>query len=156
GLVSVHAVNARHSAADAVATRDEPLVAQADSLYAALSDADATAASTFLAAGDELPARRQRYVAALRKASLEVSALGRRAGDNPQAARAVATIAAALPVYSGLVETARANDRQGFPVGAAYLRQASERMRAEILPAAGSLYALAARRLAADQRTATG
>ena len=54
--------------------------------------------------------------------------------DSPQAARAIAAIAASLPVYSGLVETARANNRQGFPVGAAYLRDASNLMRGRILP----------------------
>ena len=60
-----------------------------------------------------------------------------------------------LPVYSGLVETARANNRQGFPIGAAYLRQATALLTSSILPAAGRLYAAEARRLNDDYRTGT-
>jgi len=70
-------------------------------------------------------------------------------------AAAVAATGAELPVYSGLIETARANNRQGFPVGAAYLREASDLMRARILPAAGRLYAAEAQRLGDNQRTST-
>jgi hypothetical protein len=62
---------------------------------------------------------------------------------------------AELPVYSGLIETARANNGQGFPVGAAYLREASDLRRARILPAAGRLYAAEAQRLGDNQRTGT-
>ena len=55
-----------------------------------------------------------------------------------------------LPIYSGLIESARANNRQGFPVGAAYLRPASDLMRTQILPAASTLYQVEARRLGGD------
>jgi hypothetical protein len=58
-------------------------------------------------------------------------------------------------VYSGLVETARADNRQGFPVGAAYLRQASTLMREQLLPAANRLYDVEARRLSGDYRSGT-
>ena len=124
-------------------------------LYATLADADATAAATFLAGGLESPARRQRYLSDVRRASLQLTALSQRVQDSPQAARAIAAIAASLPVYSGLVETARANNRQGFPVGAAYLRDASDLMRGRILAAAGDLYRLEARRLSDHQAAAT-
>src|SRR5436190_893333 len=73
----------------------------------------------------------------------------------PQAARAIAAIAASLPEYTGLVETARANHRQGFPVGAAYLRDASELMRGRILASAGDLYRLETLRLNDHQAAAT-
>ena len=53
---------------------------------------------------------------------------------------AIATIAQQLPVYTGLVESARTNSRLDFPVGAAYLRRASDLMRTSILPAATSVY----------------
>src|SRR3954447_10106544 len=71
GLVSTRTVDARRGAAASIATRDEPLMVQAESLYASLSDADATAAATLIAGGVEAPARRQRYLAALRRASLQ-------------------------------------------------------------------------------------
>jgi hypothetical protein len=67
----------------------------------------------------------------------------------------VATVADRLPVYSGLIEAARANNRQGLPVGAAYLRRASGLMHDVILPAAGQLYGIEARRLDADYRSST-
>src|SRR4029079_661942 len=118
GVIAARTTDARRNAAAAVSPRDEQLMIQAESLYASLSDADATAAATFLAADTESPARRQRYLADLRRASLQLTALPGRAQDSPAVARAVAAVAVSLPVYSGLMETARANNRQGFPVGA--------------------------------------
>jgi hypothetical protein len=155
GVVFAGATGVRRDAADAVVTREEPLMVQAEGLYASLSDADATAAATFLEGGVEPAARRARYLADLRRASLQLTGLGRRVQGSPEAAAAVATIGVQLPVYSGLMETARANNRQGFPVGAAYLRQASDLMRLRILPAARRLYAVEARRLGEHQRTGT-
>jgi hypothetical protein len=145
----------RSSSADAVATRDEPVMVGAQRLYAALSDADATAATTYLRGGSEPPALRARYLAALRTASLQLADLGRRVKGSDEAA-AVAAIGADLPVYSGLLETARANNRQGLPVGAAYVREASQNyMRAMMLPASRQLYAAEARRLADHQHQGT-
>src|SRR5262249_40114488 len=133
GLAASLAANSRENATAAIATQSEPLLVEADRLYASLSDADATAATTFLTRGIEPPARRQRYLADLRASSTHLIALERRSGDSAVVRNAVATIAGQLPVYTGLVESARANNRQGLPVGAAYLRQASELMRATIL-----------------------
>lgn len=65
----------------------------------------------------------------------------------------MATIGQELPVYSGLVEAARANNRQGLPVGAAYLRQASALLTGTILPAASHLYAVEAARLSDNYGT---
>ena len=48
-------------------------------------------------------------------------------------------MAAQLPVYTGLVETARTLNREGLPLGQAYLGSASELMRGTILPAAEEL-----------------
>jgi hypothetical protein len=155
GLVLAGATTVRHEAVVAVATREEPLMVEADGLYAALSDADATAATTFLRGGIEPPALRARYLADLRRAGVQLSGLAQRVQGSPEAAAAVAAVSAQLPVYSGLIDTARANNRQGFPVGAAYLREGSDLMRNRILPAARRLYAVEARRLGDHQRTGT-
>jgi hypothetical protein len=154
GVVLVGVTAVQRNATDAVATRDEPLMVAADGLYASLSDADATAATTFLRGGTEPADLRARYLADLRRASVQLAGLGRRV-QGSSGAGAVAAIGAQLPVYSGLIETARANNRQGFPVGSAYLRQASDTMRRTILPAAGRLYAAEAERLGDNQRTGT-
>lgn len=53
-------------------------------------------------------------------------------------------------MYAGLVESARAENRQGFPLGGAYLRYASEQMRTVLLPAAAKLTAAENDALAAD------
>ncbi len=153
GALAASAVSARRQAAHSVATDTEPLLVTAEGLYASLSDADATAATTFLTGGLEPPARRERYAGDVRAASGEFATLAQQAGGSAQARAAVRTVARQLPVYSGLVETARADNRQGFPVGAAYLRRASMLMREELLPAAGRLYEVEARRLSGDYRS---
>jgi hypothetical protein len=155
GIAMATTAAARHEAADAVATRTEPLLVQSDRLYASLSDADATATTTFLISGLEPVARRQRYLADIASASARLTSLAEQVGSSADAREAVSVLSTRLPVYSGLVETARANNRQGRPVGAAYLRQASGIMRGEILPAAGRLYEIEARRLDADYRSST-
>jgi hypothetical protein len=153
GALAASAVSTRLQAAHSVATDTEPLLVTAEGLYASLSDADATAATTFLTGGLEAPAQRERYASDLRAASGQLAALARQAGGSTQARAAVQTLATQLPVYSGLVETARASNRQGFPVGAAYLRKASTLMREQVLPAAGQLYEVEARRLSGDYRS---
>jgi hypothetical protein len=45
-----------------------------------------------------------------------------------------------LPVYADEVGTARADNRIGYPLGAAYLREASTLLRGTLLPAASDIY----------------
>ena len=155
GVALATAAASRRQAADAVATRTEPLLVEADGLYASLSDADATATTTFLIGGLEPVARRRRYLGDLASASARLTTLTEQLGGSAEARAAVATLANGLPAYSGLIEAARANNRQGLPVGAAYLRRASGLMHDAILPAAGQLYGIEARRLDADYRSST-
>ncbi|MGH3519304.1 MAG: hypothetical protein ACRDQ7_18175 [Haloechinothrix sp.] len=133
----------------------EPLAAAAQQVYRALSDADATASSAFLSAGSEPPALRQRYENDLAQAGASLAKAASDAANVPQAAEQVDIISQRLPVYAGLVETARANNRLGYPVGASYLREASHLMRSTILPAARDLYVIDTERLAAEQDDAT-
>jgi hypothetical protein len=56
-----------------------------------------------------------------------------------------------LPVYTGLVETARSNNRSGNPVGSSYLGEASALMQSSLLPRAEGLYTDQASRVAGDQ-----
>lgn len=155
GVAMATAAASRREAADAVATRTGPLLVEADGLYSSLSDADATATTTFLIGGLEPVDRRRHYLADLASASERLTSLTDQVGDSAEARNAAATIATQLPVYSGLIEAARVNNRQGLPVGAAYLRRASGLMRTEILPAAGRIYETEARRLDADYRSST-
>ena len=58
----------------------------------------------------------------------------------PDAAAAAERLGANLAIYADRVEAARTNSRLELLVGAAYLRDASELMRTEILPAATAIY----------------
>jgi hypothetical protein len=140
GVVASVGVQQRAAEVERVTTRSGRLSVAAQQLYRALSDADATAAGAYLAGGIEPPALRDRFaddIAQAAGALAEVSAGGR-------GTQLVARIAAQLPVYTGLVETARTYNRQGLPLGAAYLREASGLMRGMLLPAAQDLYRAAA------------
>jgi hypothetical protein len=154
-VVAATATASRATATHAVGTQTEPLLTEAQSLYASLSDANATAATTFLTGGIEPPQRRARYLADVDTASRQLALLTRQVGDSPTARAAVSTIAQQLPVYTGLIETARADNRQVLPIGAAYVRQASGLMTGQILPAANDLYGVEAERLAADYSSGT-
>jgi hypothetical protein len=155
GIVATTAAIGRHDAANSVASSSEPQLLRAESLYASLSDADATAATTFLTGGIESAGRRARYLADIRAASGHLAELSRRAGSSSDTRVATAALATQLPVYTGLVESARANNRQGFPVGAAYLRRASNLMRGSLLPASERIYVDEAQRADADYRDGT-
>jgi len=150
------AVRDRDGTLTELTERREPLAVAAQQVYRALSDADATAASAFLSTGGEPEELRVRYE---NDVAMAGSSLGRAASD-PAASEAMAAqidvIGRQLPVYTGLVETARANNRQGFPVGASYLREASALMRSEILPAAERLYRIDTARVAERQHDAGG
>lgn len=155
GALAAWTVGQRASAAGAVATTSEPLSVDAQQIYRALSDADATAATAFLSGGLEPPAARARYEADIDRAAKSLAAATGTAGQVATGAR-LAILARNLPVYTGLVETARADNRLGLPLGAAYLRQASARMRTTLLPAARDVYVQASAQLAADDGRAAG
>ncbi|MGH2942705.1 MAG: hypothetical protein ACRDLN_08035 [Solirubrobacteraceae bacterium] len=147
GAVAADAARTRRHAVRDIAATERLLVSAVD-LSAILSDAHATAASSFLVGGPEPAASRIRYADLLRDATDGVTRLAGELGPSP----AVRTIARLLPVYAGLIERARANYRQGFPVGSAYLRRASE-TRDEILLQGRALYGIQAMQLTESLRT---
>lgn len=144
---------ANEASADVASVQDSsgPLTVSAQSLYRALSDADATAATAFLTPGVETAASRQRYETDIAAAGTALSHVTTGAsGADAKSAHRLDVLATELPVYTGLVETARTNNRLGYPVGAAYLREASGLMRATLLPAAQDVYSTQTQRLASD------
>ena len=151
GVFTSSGVQAKSAEVQDLAASAEPLSVAAQDIYRALQDADATASSAFLAGGIEPAATRQQYLADIAQAT---SALTLEAGTEV-AGNPLETLSSQLPIYTGLVETARANNRQGFPVGAAYLREASGLMRSKLLPAAEQLYKAENARLTQEQDAAT-
>jgi hypothetical protein len=156
-LAALTAEQHASAAADVVAV-SEPLSLDAEQIYRSLSDADATAASAFLSGGLEPAADRQRYNADIAQAAIRIEAASALLGSsaartqlpgqlNKQAAAAgsatgddLAILSAELPVYADEVGTAGADNRIGYPLGAAYLREASTLLRGTLLTAASDIY----------------
>lgn len=155
GVVAAWVVSERASGAGNVVGSSEPLSLDGQQLYRALSDADATAATAFLSGGLEPAAARRRYQADIATAAARLEGATAIAGSSP-AAKDLATLSADLPVYTGEVETARADNRLGLPLGAAYLREASALMRGTLLPAARNVSSQADAELTAASGRATG
>lgn len=127
----------RQHAVDALARDSGASFVAAQQLHAELSVADATVARAFLAGGVEPPAQRTAYQESIASASGRIVDLALAGGPREP----LSVLAAQLPVYTGLIERARANNRIGNVVGGAYLRQASELMQTRILPAVDRLAA---------------
>ncbi|HEY7051532.1 MAG TPA: hypothetical protein VH496_05270 [Mycobacterium sp.] len=131
-------INNRQRALTTVLNHTEPLAFAAGQLYTTLSVADAAAATAFIS-GSEPRDVRQRYEQAITNAAV---ALTRASGGltDPAMQDLLGRINARLAVYTGLVETARTNNRAGNPIGSSYLSEASSLMQQQILPDAKKLY----------------
>ncbi|CAM4212488.1 hypothetical protein NONI108955_14800 [Nocardia ninae] len=146
GWVTGSTVSDRQQTLDVLLDDTEPDAYSAHRLYTSLSIADAAASTAFIAGGLEPQAVRDRYSQAVGESAAElVAEAGRAAGTAPGVpdntdAQLRTGIATSLPVYTGIVETARANNRSGYPVGAAYLSEASNQMQTAVLPMAEELH----------------
>ncbi|MFF5155707.1 hypothetical protein ACFY3N_05465 [Streptomyces sp. NPDC000348] len=155
GAVTAWQMTGRAAAADDVLTRSQPLSSDAADIYRSLADANTAASSGFLAGGQETAASRDRYENDIRTAAAKlVNAAANSEPDSPSA-KTITELNRLLPEYKGLVERARTYNRQGFPVGGAYLRYANEKMQKEMLPAAEDLYTEENQRLRDDYADAT-
>jgi hypothetical protein len=145
------------SATSAVVSAREPLSLDAQRIYLQLTDASDAAATAFLSGGIEPAAARQRYLADITAAGSAIEqATAQGEGGTPSAGADLAALADQLPVYSGEIETARADNRLGLPLGAAYLREASRLMRNTLLVEARDLYMAENTSLSASSAKATG
>ncbi|MEO8814768.1 MAG: protein kinase G-activating protein GlnX [Mycobacterium sp.] len=131
-------INNRQNTLTTVLNHTEPLAYAAGQLYTTLSVADAAAATAFIAQAEPLSVR-QRYQQAVTDAAVAVTRASGGLTDEPLV-QLLGRINAELAVYSGLIETARTNNRSGDPVGSSYLSEASELMQHTILPDAQRLY----------------
>lgn len=157
GALAAFTVHQYASAAASVVAVREPLSLDAQQIYRRLSDANDTAATAFLSGGLEPAASRQRYLADIGAAGTGIEDATAQGGAAlGTASRDLGTLAAELPVYAGEIETARADNRLGLPLGAAYLREASTLMRGTLLPAARDMYDTENASLSATSAQATG
>jgi len=174
GVLAALTADQHASAAADVVAVSEPLSLDAEQIYTSLSDADATAANAFLAGGLEPAKARQRYQADITEAAIRIEAAsalvgssaartqlpGHPANQTSAAGAAVgddlAILSGQLPAYTDEVGTARADNRLGLPLGAAYLREASGLLRKTLLPAASDIYARESAQLTSASAQATG
>src|SRR5690242_19507994 len=174
GVLAALTADQHASAAADVVAVSEPLSLDAEQIYTSLSDAGATAASAFLAGGLVPAQARQRYQADITQAAIKIEAASALVGSSSartqlpgQLARKTAAADAAigddlailsgqLPAYADEVGTARADNRLGLPLGAAYLREASTLLRGTLLPAASDIYTRESALLTSSSAQATG
>ena len=174
GVLAALTADQHASAAADVVAVSEPLSLDAEQIYTSLSDADATAANAFLAGGLEPTKARQRYQADITQAAIRIEAASALVGSSAartqlpvhltkQASAAgtavgddLAILSGQLPAYTDEVGTARADNRLGLPLGAAYLREASTLLRGTLLPAASDIYTRESALLTSASAQATG
>ncbi|NGO76393.1 hypothetical protein G6045_12085 [Streptomyces sp. YC504] len=150
GAVTAWQMAERSSAADDVLHRSAPLSSDAAAIYRSLADANTAAASGFLAANEESPKLRQRYQDDLDMAAEKLSTAAGASRGSGQSARYIEKLNKLLPEFAERIESARTYNRQGLPLGGAYLRNANDLMQNEMLPAAEDLYEAEKKQLNAD------
>ena len=146
-------IDRRQEALTTVLNHTEPLAFAAGQLYTTLSVADAAAATAFIA-GAEPREVRQRYEQAITDAAVALTQASSGLTDQPML-ELLGRINARLAVYTGLIETARTNNRAGNPVGSSYLSEASSLMQQQILPDAQRLYDETSARVDAETTAST-
>ncbi|MGQ4719546.1 hypothetical protein [Streptomyces tunisiensis] len=155
GAVTAWQMTDRAAAADAVLTSSQPLTSDAADIYRSLADANTAASSGFLAGGQESAATRDRYERDIATAASKLVNAAANAAPGSASTATITKLNRLLPEYKGLVERARTYNRQGYPVGGAYLRYANEKMQQEMLPAAHDLYTMESERLRGDYADAS-
>jgi hypothetical protein len=134
GVVGWFAAIVRVETTREIAGHLQPLNAQVTTLYRSLADADTMVAAGFLAGRVEPQDVHAHYDHDLDLATSSLVQAGIQGGGEQRTAEGITEITRQLPIYTGLVERARANNRQGLTVGVAYLRLASDLMQHQILP----------------------
>ncbi|MGH6654546.1 MAG: hypothetical protein ACRDVE_04995 [Actinocrinis sp.] len=132
GAMCASTLAARQSAENR-AVNSAALLANVDELYHSLADADATAATALLA-GQVPPARfTDQYAKDVTQATNALAQASRDLAGDDGASKQLGAVASQLPAYTGLIATAQANNRLGYPVAGAYLREASSLLRGPML-----------------------
>jgi hypothetical protein len=122
-------------------------------IHTNLVRADADATNAFLVGGLEPADQRTSYTAAMAQAArLIAQAAKAQPADGP----ALGALNDAVLTYGGLIEQARATNRQALPVGAQYLRVASSGLRSDALPILDALVKANDARVGAEFDAARG
>jgi hypothetical protein len=152
GAVTAWQIGDRSAAAGNVLRHSGPLSSDAAEIYRSLADADATVTGGFLIGGEEPKQVSDRYQADITRAAGLITQAAASSRGTAADTAALSSLSEQLPYYTRLVATAQADNRQGFPLGGAYLRYANEQMRKKggLLDSAGTLYRAETERLDQD------
>lgn len=101
------------------------------SIHTNLVSANADATNAFLVGGLEPPAQRAHFDQSMATAARLIAEA---ATAQPADQKALGELNTTLLNYQGLIELARANNRQGLPVGSQYLRDANALVQGDSLP----------------------
>jgi len=123
-VLGAYGVGKRRSSIDATRHAASQLLDLQD-IRVDLVKADSIASRLYLAGGAEDPLQRKLYVNSIDSVATKLIAVALQLNLGGDQAKAMEEANAGLTRYSGLIEQARANNRQGFPVGAAYEREAN-------------------------------
>jgi hypothetical protein len=146
----------RRSEFDQLINNTEPVSYMAQNLYSSLSYANTAASSGFVMADTPNTEFRTDYATEYQKAGRAIAFTSSGIADrDSEEMQLVTELSQKLPIYTGLVETAWANNRQANPVGVAYMSDASSLMRKDLLPTASQLYTLTSANVAEQQRALT-
>lgn len=141
GIVASQTITQRQSYHETLLAEVEPVANASQTLYSSLTIADSAANTAFITGGIEPAELRERYLQAIATSSSSIIAASQGLDrSDTESIDQLAHINAQLATYTGLVETARTNNRVANPVGSAYLASASTLMQDTILPAAADLY----------------
>ncbi|MGV0813103.1 hypothetical protein ABQF34_14170 [Mycolicibacterium boenickei] len=141
GVAATVTVSDRQQRLETLRSHTEPLADAAQRIYGALSSANTTAATAFLAGGAEPRDVRERYDEAIGQASAGLVTASNGVSPNDiQSLTLLTDLSNQLAVYTGMMATARTSNRGGRPIGVAYLSAASALMQQSILPDAEQLY----------------
>ncbi|MEU4292925.1 hypothetical protein AB0E63_32270 [Kribbella sp. NPDC026596] len=100
-------------------------------IHTNLVSANADATNAFLVGGLEPPEQRQHFVDSLANAAALITEA---ATAQPADQEALGALNQTLITYEGLIEQARANNRQGLPIGSQYLKDANAVLQNDSLP----------------------
>ncbi|MFI7062181.1 hypothetical protein ACIBL3_14450 [Kribbella sp. NPDC050124] len=100
-------------------------------IHTNLVSANADATNAFLVGGLEPPDQRQHFVDSLAEAARLIAEA---ATAQPADQEALGALNQTLVTYNGLIEQARANNRQGLPIGSQYLKDANAVLQNDSLP----------------------
>ncbi|WP_435771538.1 hypothetical protein [Nocardioides sp. SYSU DS0651] len=117
--------------ADGRAAADTEQLVRVQEVKTSLLRADALATNAFLVGGLEDTGQRAEYDAAVDEALRKIAEA---ADAQPADQEALAVLNRQVSDYATAIAQARTNNRQGFPVGAAYQSLASDQLRDEAIP----------------------